>query len=272
MGLTPEVATGMGANAATRESAQTRWSWLAPRLIVAGATAFVVAMVVLYWREQPTSFGYDYSFYLGVGLRWVDMGVYYVPYQLAGPYPFHDMVDNLYPPTALFLFVPAAFTPAITWWLMPAALLTYALRKWRPSPWTWVAIALLMCWPKSYIAWIFGNTEIWVMAAVASGLLWGWPAASIAFLKPVFAPFGVVGIRRRSWWMASAGLAVVSLVMLSMWLDYVAVIANVRMESDLIKFQGLPMLFIPVIAWLGRSSPSRQNARASDAPAMLTST
>lgn len=227
-----------------------RAGWLLPRLVVAGCGAFVVAMVILYWREQPRSFGFDFSFYRFVGQRWLGTGVYYVPYQLAGPYPFHDMVDNLYPPSALFLFVPATILPGVLWWIVPAAVVGYAFWTWRPAPWAWAIAALLMCWPKSYIAWIFGNTEMWVMAAVAGGLLWGWPAV-IAFIKPVFAPLALVGIRRRSWWVASAIVAVVSLAMLPMWLDYLAVVRNLE-HNGLLFAQGVPLLLVPLIAWRGR--------------------
>jgi hypothetical protein len=255
MGVTPDAAAMFAADRTRRTLESHRWSRLAPRLIVAAAGAFVIAMVVLYWREQPASFGYDFSFYVAVARRWLETGVYYVPYQIEGPYPFHDMVDNLYPPSALFLFVPAALAPAIAWWLIPGAVIVFALWTWRPSPWGWALIALLMCWPKSYIAWIFGNTEIWVVAAVAGGLLWSWPAAIIPLLKPVFAPLGLIGVRRRSWWIASATTAAISLPLLSLWLDYPAVVTNVEMESDLVKFQGVPMLLVPIIAWLKRRRP-----------------
>ena len=253
MGVTPDAAAGPS----THGAMTARWHRLGPRLIVAGAAAFVLVMVVVYWRDQPAAFGYDYSFYVAVARRWLETGVYYVPYQVAGPYPFHDMVDNLYPPSALLLFVPASVAPAVLWWIIPGAVVAFAFWRFRPSPWAWVGIALIMCWPKSYIAWIFGNTEIWVMAAVAGGLIWGWPAAGIAFLKPVFAPLGLVGVRRRSWWIASAVLVAVSLSMLSLWLDWVAVVTNVQMEGGLMRLQGVPMPLIPIVAWLGRARPAR---------------
>ena len=46
------------------------------------------------------------------------------------PYDLAPMADVLYPPHALFLFVPLVFVPAIVWWVVPIAVITYAVWRW----------------------------------------------------------------------------------------------------------------------------------------------
>ena len=51
--------------------------------------------------------------------NWVDTGEFYLPHQLAGPYQVQTLVDVLYPPIALYLFVPFLVLPAVLWWAIP---------------------------------------------------------------------------------------------------------------------------------------------------------
>src|SRR5450759_88660 len=50
--------------------------------------------------------GVDYRLYMDAARRWLDGGGFYLPFQVAGPYPVL-LGDVMYPPNALFLFVPA---------------------------------------------------------------------------------------------------------------------------------------------------------------------
>ena len=59
--------------------------------------------------EQPI--GVDYLLYRDAAARWLAGGPFFEPYQLAGPYPI-SAGDILYPPVALWLFVPFTVLPA----------------------------------------------------------------------------------------------------------------------------------------------------------------
>jgi hypothetical protein len=192
----------------------------------------------------------DYDFYRELGVRFLANGTFYLPHQIQGPYDVTLMRDVLYPPSALPLFVVAALAPPPLWWAVPVGVLAYAVYLWRPEPWGVAAMLLLLCWPRAHAAFAFGNTDMWGMAAVAGGLLWGWPAV-LLLLKPTFAPFAIIGVRRRAWWIALLVLAGVSLWFLPMWFDYFRVIDNLNASADY-SVGSLPLLVVPVVAWLAR--------------------
>jgi len=89
------------------------------------------------------------------------------------------------------------------------------------------------------------------VAGVAGGLLWGWPAAVIVF-KPSFAPFMLIGVRRRSWWLAIALVALLAVVMLPEWFRYVTALQNLESPGLVYSLGDLPLLLVPVIAWAAR--------------------
>jgi hypothetical protein len=208
--------------------------------------------------------GMDFLFYRDIAARWVETGAYYLPHQLAGPYPATLMVVNLYPPPALLLFVPFLVLPAILWWVIPIAGLVALLAWCRPAPIAWPLLALVLIWPRTQTAFLFGNTDLWMAAAVAGGLRWGWPAALLV-VKPTFLVFAVVGLRRREFWIALAALAVVSIPMAALWLDYVQAMRNVTIDADY-SLGSLPLVLAPLVAWFLRtrsgaslaSTPARQ--------------
>ena len=225
----------------------------------------LVASATIQTALQDPRVGQDFRFYRDAGLRWLETGQLYLPHQLSGEYPLALMVDVLYPPTALLLFVPAALLPfwiaALAWWGIPAAVVARQLWVERPASWTWPLAGLLLLWPRSYGSLVWGNTDLWLVAAVSAGLLWGWPAV-LAVLKPTFAPFALVGIRRRSWWIAAAGLLVFSLAVLPMWFDYVRAMLNVRGLGLDYSLFNLPIAFVPLVLHLGRrrEDPAREAA------------
>jgi hypothetical protein len=108
-----------------------------------------------------------------------------------------------------------------------------------------------LIWPNTADSLWAGSSNLWIVAGVAGGLIWGWPAVIVAF-KPSFAPFMLIGVRRRSWWIAIAVVAVLSLAMLPEWLRYVTVLENLESPGPVYSLGDLPLLLVPVIAWAAR--------------------
>lgn len=263
-----------------RESGRTRWH--APRwgnsgkaapflraerlLSFAAACVFAVVMLEAFWIvltivPLPTEsyrLGMDYVFYRDVGARWLADGSFYLPRQLEGPYVAELMVDVLYPPNALYLFVPFALLPGVlstfAWWAAPIGVSLYVLRWLQPKPWALLGMAVLFVWPQSIAAFLFGNTNIWAVACLFAGIRWGWPAALLV-LKPTLAPFCLVFVRRRAFWIGLAVLGLVSLPLLPPWLDYVTAMRGAVIPLSY-SFGVLPLLLVPMVAWAGRSGPS----------------
>ena len=97
-------------------------------------------------------------------------------------------------------------------------------------------------------------------AAVAGGIRWGWPAALLV-IKPTFLPFALVGVRRREFWIALAVVAIVSIPMAALWVDYVQAMRNMTIDADY-SVGSLPLVLAPVVAWLlrtrsGEATPAR---------------
>jgi hypothetical protein len=107
---------------------------------------------------------------------------------------------------------------------------------------------------------------MWFAAFVALGTIYHWPSV-LVLIKPTLAPFALVGIRHRSWWIALAALAVVSLVFLPMWQDWLAVTLNARgpYVSPFYSWQQVPLMLSPLVArWA--------TTRSSAAPAAADTT
>jgi hypothetical protein len=222
-------------------------AWLA----VTGGVLATFAVMSAAAIASAGHLGMDYGFYRDVGARWLSDGSYYLPHQLAGPYDLELMRDVLYPPTALLLFVPAAVLPAVVWWAVPIGLTIYVSLGWRPERWAIGAALLLLAWPRAHAAFLFGNTDIWAMAAVAAGLRWGWPAILVA-LKPTLAVLALIGIRRESWWLAAFGLGFLAAGTMSLWLDYFIVLGNTQNMGLDYSLGAIPLLAVPVVLWIGR--------------------
>ncbi len=88
-----------------------------------------------------------------------------------------------------------------------------------------------------------------MVAGVAGGLVWGWPAL-ILVMKPTLFPVIFLGARHRSWRVGGlVGLATVVLAA-PLWLDYLAAMRNVRVLDLGYSLGSLPLLLIPVVARL----------------------
>lgn len=203
--------------------------------------------------EQP--FGVDATLYRDVSVRWLAGGPFYEPYQLAGPYEIRAG-DVLYPPIGLVLFVPFAVVPvapaALLWWGIPLGVTGWAIRRLRPRPEVWPLLALCVAWPTTLLKTWTGNPVIWSMAAMALGVLYAWPSVFV-LLKPSLAPFALFGAWRRSWWITAAAFFVACLPFGALWADWLASVVNSRGGGPLYSALEIPMLLLPLVAWLGRT-------------------
>ena len=222
------------------------------RLVLAVVTAGILAFPIVDLARaalKPNFNGYggiDYTLYMDATRRWLAGGSFYAPYQLVSPYPI-QMGDVLYPPNGLLLFAPFTLLPAVVWWVIPLGITAWAVWRMQPSPVAWPFIALCLFWPAFVARMVAGNPVMWVMAAVALGCLYKWPSV-LAFLKPSLFPFALIGIRSRSWWIALAGWALVSLPFGLMWFDWIRAVTNSTGGGLLYSFQDIPILLLPVIA------------------------
>jgi len=226
------------------------WRWVVPR--VAAGVLLVIAAWEWLQPQAPGSpvVGQDFAFYRDVAQRWLATGAYYLPDQLTGPHQLALMRDVLYPPTALYLFVPFLWLPAFLWWAIPLGLLAYAFWRWRPAAWTWPLLAFGLFWPRTQGMLLFGNTDMWAAAAVAGGFMWGWPAALVT-VKPIFLPFALAGAPRRAWWVGWAVCALASLLFLPLWFDYLVTLRNAGIPWTY-SLANVVLPLMPVVAWAGR--------------------
>ncbi len=222
-------------------------------LVLTGALLVIGAWELAYlipYIDAQHAIGTDRAYYEGIGRHWAETGEFYLPRQLAGPYVVEADVDVLYPPVAIPFFVALQWLPFPLWWAIPIAVVAAVVVRFRPADWTWPIIAFCVIWPRNLSDLIYGNSNMWVTAAIAGGLVVGWPAVLVA-LKPSLAPFALVGWTRRSWWVAAVILLVASLLALDLWRDYATAIANSDAEWYY-SLEDVVPLSLPLVAWLGR--------------------
>lgn len=178
---------------------------------------------------------------------------FYPARQLAGPYVISDG-DILYPPLAIAVFIPFLALPSILFWLIPLGVVAAVVVHHRPRPWTWPLMAFGLAFPLTTLKLVHGNPVMLVAAAAALGTVFAWPAVFV-LLKPSLAPFAFIGARRRSWWLALAGLTLIAIPFGELWLDYARVVLDSRNPHGLLySLEEVPFVLIPVLAWIG--SPS----------------
>lgn len=235
-------------------SVNDRWQ----RLVVIALTGVALAAAAaVTWATCDAAVtvgrvGADLNLYL-VATRGVleGTGEFYRPHQVFGPYSLADG-DILYPPPILLLIVPFLVLPAVLFWLIPIAVVAAVVAWHRPRPWTWPLMALGLAWPITSLKLVHGNPVMWIVAATALGTVLAWPSV-LVLLKPSLAPFALIGARQRSWWIALGVLAVLSIPFAGLWADYARVALNARSPNGLLySLDEVPLMLIPVIAWLGR--------------------
>jgi hypothetical protein len=246
-----------GSDPSSEASARRRRIAIAAALSVA-VFALPLAFVAITPDALEQPFGVDFALYRDVAIRWLAGGPYFEPYQLAGPYEIRAG-DVLYPPVGLWLFVPFAIVPAaiagLLWWGIPIGATAWAVARLRPRPEVWPVIALCVAWPTTPLKTWTGNPVIWSVAALALGTLYRWPSVFV-LLKPSLAPFALFGANRRSWWIALAVLVALCVPLGSLWIDWLASLGNSRGGGLLYSALELPMLLVPLVAWLGRTRPA----------------
>ena len=194
----------------------------------------------------------DLALYLDATRRWIAGGPFYPPDQLAGPYLVYNGAHAiLYPPTAILLFAPFLVLPVFLWWAIPVSIVGWAIVRHRPSPVGWALVALGVADPLLWSGIQTGNPGLWVMAAVALGTHYGWPAVAV-FIKPSVFPFALIGVRGRAWWIAFAAGLLLSLPFLPMFPDWIASMVNARGPRSGLLYSSLDVLglSIPVVAWV----------------------
>jgi hypothetical protein len=212
----------------------------------------IAAMLTTGWAGQVA--GVDYRAITGAASRWVTTGNFYQPWQLAGPYAiqYGHSIDVLYPPVVLWLVVPFLFLPAFLWWAIPAAATAWGLLRLRPGPWTRMVLFVLALWPWSIGVWLWGNPSMWVLAAESLGLAYGWPAV-LVLVKPTLAPFALIGVRNRSWWIALGVFILLCLPFGALWADWIrAAVVNPTNGGLGYSVPNLPYMVMPLVAWAAR--------------------
>jgi hypothetical protein len=236
-----------------------RYRWLLVAMMVSVLTVTTVAWLLVVIGQQAwlaRSFGVDFRILMDGLDRWRATGEWYRPRQLSGPYPI-EIGDILYPPVVIYLLVPFHELGPLAWSIIPVAIVGWAVWRHRPTLWALVLIAGCVAWPFTPAKFVFGNPVIWATAMLALATFRGWPAAFL-LLKPTIAPLALFGIRDRRWWLAVGALVILSLPLLQDTLRYPEVLLNAQTNvadgrgGPLYSLTELPLLAIPLLAWLGR--------------------
>jgi hypothetical protein len=207
----------------------------------------------------------DGQFYAGLGRHFLETGEMYFPLQFAGPYPPEGMV-NLYPPIAMYLFVPAAILPLPLWWIVPLGIVAWHVWDCRPAWWTWPILALIAALVPTIVAVLWGNTVIWSAALVALACRWPAFGPLVAF-KPTDLVAVVVFVRHRSFWVGVAVVIGASLILLPYWPLWIQATSNIAGSGFTRNVHNLPVALFPLVVWWGRTRRSPASFRARTEPA-----
>lgn len=234
---------------------RTRWGrpvavWLTLLFVVVGLAFLNAGLAVV----GQTIVGLDIGHYLDATRRSIESGTPYLANEVAGPFLI-DPLTYLHPPIALYLFAPFLVLPVALWWAIPIGIVAWSVVAWRPADWTWPVMAALLALSRFHIPLIVGNSDLWIWAAIAAGLRFGWPALLVA-VKPSLFPFMLIGLRHRSWWVGAAIVLLISLPFGSLWIDWISVLRNAPKDIGY-SVANVPWLLVPVVAWLARTRPER---------------
>jgi hypothetical protein len=208
-------------------------------------------LAIIGGAPMASPLGGDFAVYRDAAARWLAGGGFYEPWQLTGHYAiWAGGSPILYPPVILLLLIPFTVLPAILWWAIPVAMVGWAIWRLRPAPWSWPLIAACLAWPPTLTMAAHGNPVMWAVAFLAVGCVTAGPAVFV-LVKPTLAPFALVGVNRRRWWIAAGAFALVSLPFGALWLDWLRSVLN--SDGSLVySLQEYPILALPLVAWAGR--------------------
>jgi hypothetical protein len=231
-----------------------RWQFIVSRVSV-GVSIIVAAYIALeFWGgldDHRHGSLADYTMYMGAASHWLTTGRFYDFAVLgvnADGVPRYCPV--LYPPPILLLMVPFTFLPAPLWWIIPIGVTCWAIWKMQPAQWTWPLLTLALCYPRTASMIWYGNPAMWIAMFVALGCLYRWPGP-LVLLKPTLAPYALVGIRSRAWWVVLAGLVVVSVAFGGLWFDYFDTISRNHIPLNY-SMPDMVTTALPLIAAAGR--------------------
>ena len=225
-------------------------------LVVAVIEAAIVLPPALTTGIDVTR-GMDFRAYLEHAARWLAGDGFYLPAQLAGPYVVEEVTGAVYPPVLLYLLVPFVWgLPWLVWWMVPLAVIGAAVARSRPSPWQWVALVAVLCYPRTWTVIVLGNPAMWALAALAAGMVWKWPSVFVA-IKATFAPLALIGIRDRRWKYALGFAVLASLPFGAMWFDYVRVLLNTQTNRGIEYTLGEWPIALLLVVGLMPARPSR---------------
>ena len=145
---------------------------------------------------------------------------------MTGPYPITPG-DILYPPVALWLFVPFTVLPAALWWIVPVAITTLVVWHLRPAFVAWPFLALCIAWPPTIVKLATGNPVLWVTAAMAVGVIYLGAAGCRNHQASLF-PFAFFGASSRRWWIILAVFLGMCVPFAWMWSDWLKTVVNVE--------------------------------------------
>lgn len=197
-------------------------------------------------------FGADLDLYRDAAVRWFETGVWFQPYQLAGPYETWNAypMPILYPPTTIPFFLAWAVLPSFLFWAVPIVGTFAIVARYRPSWQVWTVVAGCALFPTTASSTWTGNGTLWIAFVVALATIR--PAfGPLVMLKPTLAPFALVGIRSRSYWVAAIALAAFSVAWGPLLVDWFVAIVNGRGNGGVLySVWQFPMVAIPVVAWV----------------------
>jgi hypothetical protein len=126
-------------------------------------------------------------------------------------------------------------------------------------------MAACLAWPPTLVMVAHGNPVMWEVAFLAVGCVTAGPAV-LVLIKPTLAPFALVGVRSRRWWIALGGFAALSAAFGAMWLDWLQALLNSD-GSIVYSVQQWPILALPTgcprrqpLATRGRRMRQRRGA------------
>ncbi len=149
--------------------------------------------------------------------------------------------------------MPFLYLPWFAWWAIPIGAVAWSFWVWRPAWWSWPLMAAVILFDTPGANLVTGNSNMWVCAAVAMGLMYGWPALLI-FFKASLAPLALIGAWSRTWWVGAVIGLLLCLPFGTLWIDWVKVLIN--SPGDIFYSAGdIAWVTVPAVAWFAATRP-----------------